>query len=198
MHSPTHRPAAFSLVELMIVVALMGILAGMVIPHFQPPLNEQLRGTASVVAADLDYARSLAVTNNSAYRLTFSTAENRYVLTHAGTNAALDALPATPFRPRGDAPHEHTCDLDQLPHLGATVYLHAVVKHTTSLERVGDVEFGPLGGTTRPEPTVVWLLCGADTSRRFLPLTIDPITGLVSVGEIQMTVPVVTGLEVSP
>lgn len=192
---PMYRPAAaFSLVELLIVVAVMGILIGIVIPHFQPPLSEQLRGAASIVAADLSYARNLAVTNGSTYRTTFNPSANRYVLTHTGTNPALDTLPSTPFRPPGDAPDEHTVDLGQLPHIGATIYVHAVSEGVGVFNPVSDVEFEPLGGTTRSEPTVVWLRCGSGRDRRFVPLIVNPITGVVEVGDIQATDPVVNGM----
>lgn len=187
---PTHKPtAAFSLIELLIVVAVMGILIGIVLPHFQPPLSEQLRGAATIVAADLSYARNLAVTNGSTYRTAFDVNGNRYVLTHSGSNSALDTLPSTPFRPSHDAPDEHTCDLDQLPHIGTTVHVHAVSEGVGTWKPIDHVEFGPLGGTTRSEPTRVWLRCGSGPDSRFLPLTVDPITGLVAVGEIQVTDP---------
>ncbi len=193
MYPPHARSAAFTLVELMIVVALVGILAGLAISHFQPPLAEQLKGAASIVVADLDYARSLAITNNSTYRVTFEPQDNRYVLTHAGGNPVLDSLPPAPFRPASDSAGEHTTDLDRIPHLGATVHLHGAYKTAASSELVGDVEFGPLGGTARPETTVVWLRCGVGDSRRFLPLTVNPITGLMSVGEMQAKDPAAQG-----
>jgi prepilin-type N-terminal cleavage/methylation domain-containing protein len=189
--APT-SPVAFTIVELLVVIAVMAILAAIAIPHFQPPMNDQLQGAASVVAADLDYARSLAVTNNSTYRVDFSVTENRYVLTHVGSNAALDTLPATPFRPANDAADEHSCDLDRLPHVGATVQLHAVYKASASPQPVTQLEFGPLGGTTRPEATVVWLRCGVAASRRFLPITVDPVTGVASIGELQASLPEMT------
>jgi len=189
--------AAFSLIELLIVVAVMGILIGIVLPHFQPPLSEQLHGAASIVAADLEYARNLAVTNGSTYRTTFDLSGNRYVLTHSGSNSVLDTLPSTPFRPPSDARDEHTCDLDELPHIGATVHVHAVSEGVRTWKPVDDVEFGPLGGTTRSEPTTVWLQCGSGHDRRFLPLTISPTTGLVAVGEIQSADPATQGSTIS-
>jgi hypothetical protein len=41
-----------------------------------------------------------------------------------------------------------------------------------------DVEFGPLGETTRSSPTTVWLTIGSDAEARYVSLTVDPITGL--------------------
>ena len=66
------RPTAgLTLIELLIVVAVMGILAGLVLPSSNPSLHDQLRSAAQILAGDLAYGRSLAVTHNSRYQFTF-------------------------------------------------------------------------------------------------------------------------------
>ncbi len=183
------QPAGFTLVELMIVVALMGILAAMILPRFEPAVHDQLEGVAQTVAADLAYAQSLAVTNGSNYHLQFETEENRYVLTHSGANPLLDVLPPSPFSSPTDAPDRQTTDLDDLPLVGPGVRIVVVRKRTAPPQDVTDLEFGPLGETTRPEPTVIWLACSSGADCRYLALTIDPVTGLVSIGNVQSTPP---------
>ena len=96
------RHPAFTLLELLLVVAIVGILVGVLLPNMQPAVYDQLRSTAQIVATDLAYARSLAVANNDNYRITFDLNANQYVLTHSGTNAALNTLPKTPFSSPGD------------------------------------------------------------------------------------------------
>src|SRR5688500_11025606 len=91
-----HRDG-FSLVELLIVISLVGILTALVIPNAGTSLHEQLQSAADIIAADIAYARSLAVAGSSNYRLAFDTDANQYVLEHSGSNAALDALPPSPF-----------------------------------------------------------------------------------------------------
>ena len=176
------RPAGFTLIELLIVVAVMGILAGLVLPRSDPSLHDQLRSAAQIMAADLAYGRSLAVTNNSEYRFTFDTESNRYTLEHSGDDAALDALPDSPFRSPDDPPTEQTVDLDELPRVGMGVRIVEVAAQASTPQSVDDVEFGPLGTTTRSEETVIWLGAGAGSATRFIQLHVNPVTGLTTVG----------------
>ena len=181
--SPRRRQSdGLSLIELLMVIAIMGILAGMVIPRSTPGIHDQLRSAAQILQTDLAYGRSLAVTNNSTYRLTFQTAENRYVLEHSGSNPALDTLPNSPFGNPDDPPQQHIVDLDALPSMGPPVEFVTAGVLGNSPQRVDDVEFGPLGETTRSEETVIWLAAGAGRQRRYLLLNINPVTGLAEVG----------------
>src|SRR5262245_26210309 len=79
--------AALTLIELLMTIAVLGILAAILIPQITGDLPERLNAAAQVVSTDLDYARSLAVANNTSYRITFDTANNRYVLRHSGPSA---------------------------------------------------------------------------------------------------------------
>jgi prepilin-type N-terminal cleavage/methylation domain-containing protein len=176
--SLSRRPSAgFSLIELLMVIAVMGILAGLLLPRSDPSLYDQLRSAAQILGTDLAYTRSLAVTNNSTYRITFDTAGDRYILEHSGSNTALDTLPDSPFRDPDDPPNQHIVSLGRLP-LGPGVRIVTAASSGAVAEQVADVEFGPLGETTRADPTVVWLAAGYGPDTRYLSLTIDPVTGL--------------------
>jgi len=172
-----------SLIELLIVVAIIGILVGMVIPKSDPGIHDQLRAAAQIVQTDLAYARSLAITNSSDYELSFDTAENRYVLKHSGLNADLDVLPPSPFGNPDDPPEEHIVELDDLPNLGPGVELAAVGTLGNTPKAVDTVEFGPMGETDRSEETVIWLGAGSGEQRRYLLLTVNPVTGLAEVSD---------------
>ena len=176
------RSAGFTLIELLIVVAVMGLLAGLMVPRSDPSLHDQLQAAAQIVVGDLAYGRSLAVTNNSEYRFTFDTAGNRYILKHSGTDAALDPLPDSPFRSSDDPPDQQIVVLEELPHVGPTVRIAAVVAEGSASAIVGDVEFGALGATGRADETVVWLAAGAGAATRYVPVRINPVTGLATVG----------------
>jgi prepilin-type N-terminal cleavage/methylation domain-containing protein len=176
------RHHAFTLLELLLVVAIVGILVGVMLPSTQPAVYDQLRSTAQIVATDLAYARSLAVANNDNYRITFDLNANQYILKHSGTNAALDTLPKTPFSSAGDPADRHVVDLDNLPHAGPAVRLAAVAATGSSTVSVGDVEFGPLGQTTRTNPTTIWLMASGGSDRRYMTLVVSPVTGMTQVG----------------
>ena len=172
------QSAGFSLIELLMVIAVMGILAALVLPRSNSSLYDQLRSAAQILRTDLAYARSLAVANGSTYRLTFDVANNRYVLEHSGPRAALDTLPDSPFSAPGDPPDQHLVDLSQLPNMSPSVRIVTAASSGAIAEAVSDVEFGPLGETTRPSPTVVWLAAGYGSDTRYLSLTVNPVTGL--------------------
>ena len=64
----------FSLIELIVVIVVFGILAGMAVPQFIAfrPKN-RLNGAARQIYSELMWARSKAVNENSAYVVTFPT-----------------------------------------------------------------------------------------------------------------------------
>ncbi len=177
------QSAGFSLIELLLVISLMAIIAGFVLPSSSPSLHDQLRAAARIVATDLAYGRSLAVSNNSSYKFTFDAQRNRYVLEHSGTNSALDTLPDSAFRDEDDPPKQHIVTLDDLPRVGAPVKLEAVVEKDGSFAAVTDLEFGPLGETTRSGETMIWLSAGKGDAERYIWVQVNPITGLATVGD---------------
>ncbi len=174
------RTAGLTALELLLVVVIVALLAAMVLPNAQEACYDQLRTTAQIVAADLAYARSLAVANNDNYRITFDLNGNTYTLTHSGTNAALNTLPFSPFSP-GPLATQHVVGLNDLPHVGPVVRLSAVATTGSGMQAVGNIEFGPLGQTTCTAPTMVWLMAGNGTERRYITLQTNPVTGLIQV-----------------
>jgi prepilin-type N-terminal cleavage/methylation domain-containing protein len=178
-----------TLVELLITLAVISIVAAMLIPQMGQQVPDQLTAVAEIVAADLEYARSLAVVNNSKYEITFETADNRYYLRHSGANTLLHVLPASAFRQHDDPPDQQTSDLDDLPLAQPIVELIKVTSGSGVVTPVSEVEFTPLGGTTRSAVTTVWLRCGQGGDRRFIPIEVNPATGLVEIGALTKTLP---------
>ncbi len=183
---PRHRcPSGFSLVELLIVITVMGIVAALALPSIDPGNYERLQGAAQVIAGDLAYARGLAVANNSSYRFTFDTANNRYTLAHSGVNALLNVLPPSPFHSSADSPTQNIFDLNTLPGLGEGAHLCAVGTAGTNPAPVTTLEFGPLGQTTVTDPTAIWLSAGVGNLARYISVSVNPVTGLATVGTFQ-------------
>ncbi|MBN1396026.1 MAG: GspH/FimT family pseudopilin [Pirellulales bacterium] len=174
--------AAFSLLELLLVIAVAAILAAVALPSAQPAVVEQLRSTARIMAADLAYARSLAVVNNSKYKIDFDLDENRYALSHSGSNSSLDQLPTSPFASPGDPSDQYVVDLDELPRVGPKAQLAAATAGA-SATAVADIEFGPLGQTTRAAATTIRLTSGSGKQKRYIELTVNPATGIAFIGE---------------
>jgi Tfp pilus assembly protein FimT len=179
-----HRPSAgITLIELLIVLVVMAIVAGVVLPMSQPSAYDQLHGAARILATDLAYARNLAVAGGSRYQVTFDPANNRYVLEHSGTDSSLDTLPGALYGDRDDTSTQHITNVGELSPMGGSVKLAAAAQSGTTMEPTDHVEFGPLGETTSSVPTVVWLSVGEGAAERFLSLTINPVTGISAIGE---------------
>jgi prepilin-type N-terminal cleavage/methylation domain-containing protein len=187
----THRRlknAGFTLLELLIVIAIICILAGAMLPRSNPNVLDELRSASQIVSAELAYGRSLAMANNDRYKFTFDTTQNSFTLKHSGSNASLDKLPVTSFRSPSDTQYQHVIDLDEFPHMGPTVQISAVTAAGSS-QRVSDLEFNPLGATTRTAGTVVWLASGCGTNTRYITITVDPVIGLSQIGDYTTTGP---------
>src|SRR4051812_13895118 len=87
----------FSLFELLIVVAILGILSAVALPYLSSDVPQQLQMAADAVAGDCEYVRGLAVANNSSYRITFNLAQNSYTFQHTGSSGGLNKLPTSPY-----------------------------------------------------------------------------------------------------
>lgn len=177
------RRDAFSLVELLIVIVVLGILVGAMIPKMEALAPEQLRAGAQIVAADLAYARDLAVVNGSRYEMQFDVAANRYTLRHTGDDDRLDQVPPPPHNVGHPPAASHAFSLDDVPRVGVRIELAAVLRGGQS-NSAAAVEFGPLGETTSSAATAIWLAAGRGGERRYIAITIDPVTGLTRLGDI--------------
>lgn len=186
------RARGFSLLEMMVVLAILGVLAGLAIPYFETTAVDQLQAAATVVVADIDYARNLAIANASDYRLTFTPASNRYQLTHVGSNSLLHALPSSPYKSPTDSATTQTTRLDHLPLGSGEVRLIGAKRATGSTAELTEITFTPLGSTTHAEDTLLWLTAGHGASRRYLAVRVTAVTGLASIDPLTATPP--TGL----
>jgi hypothetical protein len=161
----------------------MSILAAVMIPLFGSQIPSQLESAAAVVAADVDYAHSLAVANGSNYRLTFAPANNQFYLQYAGTNSLLSVLPPSAFSP-GDPADRRTTNLNDLPISSPKVILLGAESPPGSGTRVTTLDFTALGSTAGSQDTQLWLQCGNGTAARYLSIRIYAATGLTEIGAI--------------
>ena len=175
---------AMTLIEVLLVVAIMAILAGLAIPNANPSILEQLRSAAGIVSADLAYARSQAVTYGSEFQVSFSTADGLYEIQHAGTNPALDDILENPFADESISAGQYRVVLSELPNLGPRVRLAAVCTITAGgalQQSIGDIAFGPLGETVRSLDTRIWLAAGSGSAAKTITVHVNAVTGLATV-----------------
>jgi prepilin-type N-terminal cleavage/methylation domain-containing protein len=68
----------FTLVEVIIVVVILSIAAMMAIPMMSSAGSVQIRSAADAISADLEYARSMAISRQRMYSVVFDTANESY------------------------------------------------------------------------------------------------------------------------
>ncbi|MEN6578119.1 MAG: prepilin-type N-terminal cleavage/methylation domain-containing protein [Phycisphaerales bacterium] len=78
-----HRAGGFTLVELMIVLVILGIAAAIVVPMASSAASMQLRSAVNIVAADLEYAKSLAIGTGQRHSVVFDADNEMYQITDA-------------------------------------------------------------------------------------------------------------------
>jgi len=91
------RAGAFSLIELVIVLLIMAVLAGIAAPRFaSAAANNRARAAADRIAADLELAREQARATSATCSVTFNVSNESYKI--ISTNEAFDVdLSRSPY-----------------------------------------------------------------------------------------------------
>ena len=69
---------AFTVIEILIVVVILAIAAMTAIPMMSSAGSVQVRSAASMIAADLEYAKSLAISRGQNFSVVFDTSADSY------------------------------------------------------------------------------------------------------------------------
>jgi prepilin-type N-terminal cleavage/methylation domain-containing protein len=91
------KTPAFTLVEVMIVVIIIGILAAIAVPMYTSAANVQLSAAANMVASDLEYAKSMAISTGKTYQVVFDAAAESYCIQTAGATIAHPVRVGQPY-----------------------------------------------------------------------------------------------------
>ena len=72
------RQSGFTLVELLIVIAIISIAALTAIPMMSSAASMQIRSAANMLTADLEYAKSMAISRAQNFSVVFDAAADTY------------------------------------------------------------------------------------------------------------------------
>lgn len=176
-----HRPAAYTLIEMLIVMTVIGILASIVLPAIGNGPSVGLMAAGRILASDLRLASDLAVQYGTQYTVTFDVAKNQYQLTLTGSGSPPPLQ--NPQAPPGTPAGVYIVSIGQID--GSSTDSNGVRLLTAKLKAGGqsmtNISFGPLGGTGpgRTDDTEIWLIDGPSQNPRYLRITVTAITGQV-------------------
>ena len=80
----------FTLVEIIMVVVILSIAAFLTVPMLSNAADIQVRAAANRIAADLDYAKGLAITHQRSYSVVFDPAGESYDIRQTATDAIVE------------------------------------------------------------------------------------------------------------
>ncbi len=156
---------AFTMVELLIVVLLMGIAAAVAVPLLTQTNATRLQAAARLLIADLGFAQVESITHaGDTCVVTFDTATATYTI-------ARKSAPATPITNPGDnRPYTTTFGA------GRAAEMAGVTIQGYSLDSDNVLGFGILGETDQATAATITLQAGTST----LTIQVDPTTGEAS------------------
>ena len=79
----------FTLIEIMVVVVILAITAMLAVPMLSSASSVQLRSAANMIAADLEYAKSMAISRQKNYTVVFDKLSESYQIEDAN-NVVID------------------------------------------------------------------------------------------------------------
>ena len=171
---PARRPrgapkAAFTVVEMLIVLAIMAILAAMAVPMMTRTEHTQLRAAADRLVADLAFAQIHSISHgDDPCVVVFDADTESYRLTAASdTGTALT-------NPIGKGLYQITYGQ------GTANDLISVTIDSYDLDGDDQLGFGIYGQLDQAANATVTLESGGST----LTVTVDPVTGETSIGQI--------------
>jgi prepilin-type N-terminal cleavage/methylation domain-containing protein len=83
---PGCRCKGFTIIELLIVVVIIAIAAMAAIPLSSSAASTQVRSAAQMIAADLEYAKSMSISRGQSYSVVFDEGAENYRILDQGSN----------------------------------------------------------------------------------------------------------------
>lgn len=160
---------AFTFIEMMIVVVVVGISAMMVMGDMGSTAGSRLTAAAQLLTADIGYAQTLSMTSTTPAVLVLDPTQNRYFIARSNSASTPVVDPIT--------------EQSYINRFGSGRAASMAGVSITAYNVGGDkiLGFGSFGELDQTLPATITLGCQKLT----LTLTIDPITSEVTIGKIK-------------
>ncbi|MFC1675698.1 Tfp pilus assembly protein FimT/FimU [Planctomycetota bacterium] len=161
--------SAFSMVELLIVMIIISIIAMLVIPMIGSASGMQLSSAANMIAADLEYAKGIAIGRGLNYSVIFDTSSDSYKIEDQNGSTIS---------------HPVKKGFDYVIDFGSDSRLDKVSITDVDFDGTASIKFDYLGcpyngNNTALNSGVVTLTAGETT----VVINVEPITGFISITE---------------
>jgi type II secretory pathway pseudopilin PulG len=155
------------MIELVVVIAILAIAAAIVVPMASSAASTQLRAAANMVAADLEYAKSLSISRGQRHSVVFNKTTETYQITdESGTTISHPVKKGFPY----------AVDFRADGRLGQVEIFDANFDGTNQVSF--DYLGSPFNGNGPPLNSGVITLRAGGVTRT---VTVEPVTGFISV-----------------
>lgn len=161
----------FTLIELLIVVVIIAIAALTAIPMMTSAASIQVKSAANMIAADLEYAKSMAISRGQNYSVVFDESTESYSIKDQGGNVISHPVKkgfdfVVDFRSIKRLNKVDIANVDFEPGSSSTItfdYLGSPYSGTTNPLNSGDIDV-QAGGFT-------------------VTINVEPVTGFISIAD---------------
>lgn len=162
----------FTLVEIIMIVVIIGIIGLLAVPMIGSAAPMQLRAAANKVAADLEYAKSMAISRQRYYSVEFNDSNETYYISNSTT-------------PRIDDP---MTGKDYLVNFSADSRISNVDIDSVDFDSQSSITFDYLGSPFAGVGTSSDLIDGTagitlTAGNAQIKVLVEPVTGFVSIEE---------------
>jgi len=156
----------FTLVEIIIVIVIISIAAAMVVPMMSSADDIQLRSAANKLAADIEYAKSMAISRGDDYTVVFNESQESYQIENS---SGVIGHPVRKGDPETDPMARY------IEQFGGTSRLSKVEISDADFDGADSVTFDSIGSPDNGG--TVTLTAGDDT----IDVNVEAVTGYITI-----------------
>ncbi len=163
----SHKASGFTLIEIIIVVVILSIAAMAAIPLMSSASDVQIRSASNLIAADLEYAKSMAISRGQKYSVVFDEGENSYGIYKEGETDPIQ-------HPVKKGLNDYVMNFSNDSRLGKVDITN--VSFPTDIDGRKKITFDCLGSPVSNGGTITISASGITAT-----ITVEPVTGYISI-----------------